>query len=83
MNKKTIGFKALIVAILFCGLPGLTLVVLTMLGISDPIGSSPLFDIVAGIFQIAIPIGVYFLVFRREQSQTKPDQTNSSDRIQD
>jgi tetratricopeptide (TPR) repeat protein len=82
MNKKTVGLIALIATIVFCGCPGLMGIMFGFGAIrNDPVTS--LFAIGLSLIQVAIPVGVYYLVFRSKSAQTKSPQIKQSNLIQD
>jgi tetratricopeptide (TPR) repeat protein len=82
MNKKTVGLIALIATIIFCGCPGLVGIMSSFGSIRDnPVSS--LFGIGLNLIQVAIPVGIYFLVFRSKMAQTESSQTTQLKLIQD
>jgi len=71
MNKKTVGLIALIVTIILCGCPGLLGIVISLGTIRDDPGGA-LTRMVGDVIWVAIPVAIYFYVFRSKQFQTKP-----------
>jgi predicted Zn-dependent protease len=77
MNKKTKGLIALIASVVLCGFPGLIAIIYN----GDTVGqtkSSQTGSICLGIFEMAIPVAIYFLFVRSKSTPNTQSQDLSS-----